>query len=101
MDRQRYEYALSLVDSLDQISDELDGFLRHARLRASLHPQIATEVLTFAGEVRKLFEVSVDPVLCDWRDRVHRHEDWMCEQARRLAPGFFNRVMQLKNGGKP
>ena len=31
MDRQRYEYALSLVDSLDRISDHLDDLIRHVR----------------------------------------------------------------------
>jgi adenylosuccinate lyase len=96
MDRKRYEYALSLVDSLDRISDHLDDLIRHVRKTAVRHPQVATELLTFAVNARKLYEITVDPVLCDWRQQVHRHEDRMCDQARSLAPGFFHRVMQLR-----
>lgn len=96
MDRTRYEYALSLVDSLDRISDHLDSLIRHVREAAVQHPSITTELLTFATNARKLYEIYVDPVLCDWRQQVHRHEDRMCDQARSLAPGFFHRVMQLK-----
>ncbi|MGE0095981.1 MAG: hypothetical protein AB7M05_03040 [Alphaproteobacteria bacterium] len=96
MDRQRYEHAVHLVDSLDRISDHLDTLVRHIRQAALQNPELATGLLTFAVSARKLYELSVDPMLCDWRQQVHRHEDRMCDQARSLAPGFFHRVMQLR-----
>lgn len=96
MDRQRYEHAMLLVDSLDRISDHLDALVRHTRQIAAQYPELATELLIFATNARRFYEISVDPVLCDWRQEVHRYEDRMCDQARSLAPGFFHRVMQLR-----
>ena len=82
MDRRRYEYALVLAEILDGVADDFEHFRRTLRRKAELHPLLGSALLAFDDAVRTVFETSVDPTLCHWRELTRRYEDQMAGQAR-------------------
>jgi hypothetical protein len=96
MDRRRYEYALALTETLDEVADDLEHFRRSIRGKAERHPLLRPTVLSFEAAVRQVFERTIDPSLCHWRELARRYEDQMAAEARQLAPVFSDRVEQLR-----